>query len=194
MRRRIREVIVVEGRYDKNTVSQLVDTMILETNGFGIFSDSEKQALLRRLAAERGVILLTDSDSAGFLIRGHLKGILGTVGVKQAYIPDIPGKERRKRRPGKEGLIGVEGAGRERILKALEDCGATFLDGTEPPEERGGITKTDLYLHRLSGAPDSAKKRSELCQRLGLPARMTANALLEALNLLYSKMEFERLF
>ena len=194
MKPRIREVIVVEGRYDKNTVSQLVDAVIVETSGFGIFSDREKQDLLRRLAAERGVILLTDSDSAGFLIRGHLKGILGAKGVKQAYIPDLHGKERRKRRPGKDGLIGVEGAGREHILKALADCGATFLDGDAPAQPKGGITKADLYLHGLSGTPDSARRRQELAERLGLPTRLTANGLLEVLNVLYSKMEFDDLF
>ena len=191
---KIREVIVVEGRYDKNTVSQVVDAVVIETNGFGIFSNPEKQKLLRRLAEEKGIILLTDSDSAGFLIRGHLKGILGAKGVKQAYIPELHGKERRKRHPGKEGLIGVEGVGREHILRALEACGATFLDGEAPAEQRGGITKADLYAHGLSGGADSAEKRRALAERLGLPSRLTANALLDVLNLLYSKSEFEELF
>ena len=142
--RKIREVIVVEGRYDKNTLSQVVDATILETGGFGIFKDKEKAALLRRLGAERGIIVFTDSDGAGFVIRNHLKSILPTGQLKQAYIPDVPGKERRKRTPGKEGKLGVEGMPPQVLLAALERCGATFLGEEEKERQGGSITKADL--------------------------------------------------
>lgn len=190
MKKSVREVIVVEGRYDKNAVSQAVNAVIIETRGFGIFSDKEKAALLRKLKAERGIIVFTDSDSAGFVIRNHLKGILGNADVKHAYIPDIPGREKRKRQDSKEGLLGVEGVGRELIISALERAGATFEDGGDQAAERGGITKADMYELGLTGGKDSAEKRRALQKKLGLPEKMTANALLEAVNILYSKMEF----
>ena len=142
----IQEAIVVEGRYDKNTLSQVVDTVILETAGFGVFKNQELVALLRRLAEERGLIVLTDSDGAGFLIRGHLKSALPPDKVKHAYIPDVPGKERRKRAPGKEGKLGVEGMTPAVLVEVLRRAGATFLEeeaGDRGP--KGGITKADLY-------------------------------------------------
>lgn len=185
---RIKEVIVVEGRYDKNTLSQLVDTVIIETNGFAIFKDGEKAAFLRRLAAERGVIVLTDSDGAGFLIRNHLKGILPPQQVKHAYIPDLAGKERRKRRPGKEGKLGVEGMRPAVLEQALRRAGATFIE--EEGEERAQeppITKADLFAFGLTGGPDAAQRRRQLQKALDLPEHLTANGLLEALNLLYSR-------
>ncbi len=186
MKRRVREVIVVEGRYDKNALRQVVDASIWETGGFRIFKDRERAALLRRLAAERGVILLTDSDGAGFLIRGHLKGLIPKEQLKQAYIPDVFGKERRKAAPGKEGKLGVEGMPPAVLLQALERAGATFEDG--PPPERSALTKADLLELGLTG-PGSAARRQRLQKRLDLPARLTPNALLEALDLLYSKEE-----
>ena len=189
----IKEVIVVEGRYDKNALSQLVDTVILETNGFGIFKDKEKAALLRRLAAQRGIIVLTDSDGAGFVIRNHLKGILPPQQVKHAYIPDIAGKERRKRQPGKEGKLGVEGMRPEVLEKALRRAGATFLEEASRPSSRGGITKADLFALGLTGRPDSAARRQQLQQKLELPAHLTPNGLLEVLNLLYTRTELEEL-
>ena len=128
--RKVREVIVVEGRYDKNTVSQVVDATVVTLGGFAVFNDREKLAFLRRLAQERGLIVLTDSDGAGFVLRNYLKGALPKDRVKQAYIPDIAGKERRKRRPGKAGTLGVEGMRPEVLLEALRRCGATFEDGT----------------------------------------------------------------
>ena len=138
----IREAIVVEGRYDKNTLSQVVDTVILETAGFGVFHNTELTALLRRLAEKRGLIILTDSDGAGFVIRNHLKGVLPPAGVKHAYIPDIAGKERRKRRGGKEGKLGVEGMRPEVLEAALRRAGATFLDETgEAAPKSPAITK-----------------------------------------------------
>lgn len=191
MKPKIKEVIVVEGRYDKNALSQVVDGVIVETGGFSVFKDQEKAALFRRLAAARGVIVLTDSDGAGFLIRSHLKGILPPEQVKQAYIPDIYGKERRKRRPGREGKLGVEGMPPQILLEALRRAGAT-LEGEEKQPRRGEepITKTDLYALGLTGRPDSGAKRQELLQKLELPEHMTANALLEVLNLLYTREEF----
>ena len=192
MRRRVREVIVVEGRYDRNALLQVVDATVLETRGFGIFRDRELADLLRRLAEERGVILLTDSDGAGFLIRGHLKGLLPPSRVKQAYIPDVPGKERRKAAPGREGKLGVEGMSPQVLLEALERAGATFEDGPPPGEGGPPLTKADLLELGLAG-PGSVRRREALQRRLGLPARLTANGLLEVLNLLYGREEVESL-
>ena len=194
MKRRVREVIVVEGRYDKNTLSQVVDAVILETGGFGIFKNREKAALLRRLAEERGLILLTDSDGAGFLIRGHLKGLVPPERVKQAYIPDIPGKERRKSAPGREGKLGVEGMSPQVLLAALERAGATFEEGeaAASPPERQPLTKADMLDLGLTG-PDSARRRALLQRRLDLPARLTPGGLLEVLNCLYTREEIRRL-
>ena len=188
--RRIREVVVVEGRYDKNALRQVVEATVVETGGFGVFNDRERLALLRRLAAERGLILLTDSDAAGFVIRNFLKGAIPRDQLKQAYIPDIYGKERRKAAPGKEGKLGVEGMSPQVLLAALERAGATFEDG-QPSEERAEpITKADLYALGLTGGQDSQTKRRALLQKLGLPEHMTANAMLEALNILYTRGEF----
>ena len=187
----VKEVIVVEGRYDKNALRQVVDATVIETKGFGIFNDSEKRALLRALAEKRGIILLTDSDGAGFVIRNYLKGCVDPSLVKNAYIPDIPGKEKRKSSPSREGKLGVEGMSPEILLEALRRAGATFGDG--PGQVRGGITKADLYALGLSGQPDSAGKRKRLQKRLGLPERMTAGALLEALNILTTREELEAL-
>ena len=192
--RKVREVIVVEGRYDKNTLSQVVEATVVSLGGFSIFNDREKLAFLRRLAEERGLILLTDSDGAGFVIRNYLKGALPKDRVKQAYIPDIHGKERRKRRAGKEGKLGVEGMRPEVLLEALRRCGATFLDGTEETARtREPITKADLVAWGLSGGADSAARRQALLRRLALPERLTANGMLEALNLLYDRSTLEAL-
>jgi len=182
-------VIVVEGRYDKNTLRQVVDATVVETGGFGVFKDRERLALLRRLAAQRGLILLTDSDGAGFVIRNYLKGAIPKEQIKQAYIPDIYGKERRKTAPGKEGKLGVEGMRPEILLQALERAGATFEDGESAPRGARPITKADLYELGLTGRADSAARRAELLRKLELPEHMTANALLEALNILYTREE-----
>lgn len=189
--KKVREVIVVEGRYDKNTISQVVDATVVTLGGFAVFKDREKLAFLRRLAQERGLIILTDSDGAGFVLRSYLKGALPRDRVKQAYIPDITGKERRKRRPGKEGKLGVEGMPPAVLLEVLRRCGATFEDESaeaapaEPP-----ITKADLYALGLTGGPDSAEKRRALLRQLDLPAHLTTNGLLEALNVLYGRRAF----
>lgn len=191
MKPRIREVIVVEGRYDKNALSQVVDASIVEVGGFAVFNDREKTAYLRALAEKRGLILFTDPDGAGFVIRNHLKGVLPPDRLKQAYIPDVPGKERRKKRPGKEGKLGVEGMPPDVLLAALRRAGVTFEgEGEAPAPTR--ITKADLLDKGLIG-PDSAARRAELQQRLGLPARLTANGLLEALTLLLTREEFDAL-
>ena len=194
MKRRVREVIVVEGRYDKNALKQAVDAVVIETRGFGVFKDKERLALLRRLAAERGLILLTDSDGAGFVIRNFLKGAIPRSQLKQAYIPDVYGKERRKSAPGREGKLGVEGMPPAVLLEALERAGATFEDS--PSSQTGEkLTNADFYALGLSGGADSGVKRAELLRKMGLPERMTANAMLEAVNLLYNREEFlERFF
>ncbi len=191
--RKIKEVIVVEGRYDKNTLSQVVDATIVTLGGFSVFNDREKLAFLRRLAEKQGLIVLTDSDGAGFVIRNHLKGAIPKEQMKQAYIPDIYGKERRKRRAGKEGKLGVEGMEPEVLLEALRRAGATFLDGAAEEEPRQPITKADLFALGLSGGPGSAEKRKALLRRLELPQHLTANGLLEALDLLYSREELEKI-
>ena len=184
---KIQEAILVEGRYDKNTLSQIVDAPIFETAGFGIFKDKEQLALLRRVAEKRGLIVFTDSDGAGFVIRNYIKGAIPGKYLKHAYIPDIPGKERRKAAPGKEGKLGVEGMSPEVILQALHASGAT-IDG-EAVERGNSITKQDFVDWGLSGGQDSAEKRKKLLKKLNLPERMTANALLRAVNLLYSREE-----
>ena len=185
---KVREVIVVEGRYDKNTLSQIVDATILETRGFGIMKDKALQNLLRRTAVARGLILLTDSDGAGFVIRNYLKRVIPPKHLKQAYIPDIPGKERRKAAPGKEGKLGVEGMKPEVLLQALRRAGATFEGETES-KSCGELSKTDLYDLGLSGRPDSARKRAALLRSLDLPEHISANAMLQALNLLVTKAQ-----
>ena len=191
MKEKVREVIVVEGRYDKNALLQVVDATVVETGGFGVFNDKERLAFFRRLAESRGVIVLTDSDGAGFVIRNYLKGALPKEKVKQAYVPDIYGKERRKQKAGKEGKLGVEGMRPEVLLEALRRCGATF-EGAENAVPRAAITKADMMEKGLVG-PNSEQKRKELLQKLQLPAHMTANALLEALNLLMTREEFDAL-
>ena len=192
---RIREAIVVEGRYDKNTLSQLVDTVIIETSGFGIFKDKERLALLRRLAEKRGLIVLTDPDGAGFVIRGHLRGSLPPDRVKHAYVPDIYGKERRKRQGGKEGKLGVEGMRPEVLEAALRRAGATFLDeeGEDAAPAGRPVTKADFVALGLSGGPGAAEKRRALLQRLELPEHLSPNAMLEVLNALFTREELDGL-
>ena len=191
MKPRIREVIIVEGRYDKNALSQVVDAVILTTEGFSVFHDKEKLAYFRRLAEQRGVILLTDPDGAGFVIRNHLKGALPPERVKQAYVPDVMGKERRKKKGGKEGKLGVEGMSPTVLLEALCRCGATF-EGEECAAQSAGITRADLMDKGLMG-PNSAAKRAALLQTLQLPEHLTTTGLLDALNLLLTREEFEAL-
>ena len=180
---KIKEAILVEGRYDKNTLSQILDTTILETSGFGIFKDKQQMNLLRRVAEKRGLIVFTDSDGAGFVIRNHVKSAIPAKYLKHAYIPDIMGKERRKAKPGKEGKLGVEGMRPEIILDALRKAGATIEGEDTLPTK--SITKQDMMDLGLSGGPDASAKRLKLLKKLNLPEHMSANALLQALNLLY---------
>ena len=190
----IREAIVVEGRYDKNALSQVVDTLILETGGFQIFKDPERIALLDRAARRRGLVVLTDSDGAGFVIRNRIRGVIPAQFLKHAYIPDVCGKERRKRSPGKEGKLGVEGMPPEVLENVLRRAGAVFLeedgraDLTGPP-----LTKGDLFAAGLSGGAGSAERRKALLERLELPEHLSANALLAVLNGCYGREEAERL-
>ena len=188
-KKKLRQAVVVEGKYDQNTLRQLVDTAVFATNGFADMKDPALLRLLRHAAQTTGLIILTDSDGAGFLIRNTLKGMLPKEGVLHAYIPDIPGKERRKAAPGKEGLLGVEGMRPEIILQALRDAGGEFEDSCEQPT-REPITKQDFFALGLSGKPDSAARRGALLKELDLPAHMSANALLQAVNTLFSREEF----
>jgi len=185
----VKEAILVEGRYDKNKLSQLVDAPVFETSGFGVMNDKKLLGFLRRVAEKRGLIILTDSDGAGFVIRNYLKGALPKDKVLHAYIPDVYGKERRKAAPGREGKLGVEGMSPEVLLRALRESGAEINGETAArPEEP--ITKTDFYSAGLSGRPDSAARRASLLREVRLPERMSANALLDALNVLYTRTEF----
>ena len=184
---KIREAIVVEGKYDKNTLSQIVDAPILATAGFGIMKDKAQLSVLRRVAEKRGLIIFTDSDGAGFVIRNYLKGAIDPRFLKHAYIPDVYGKERRKSAPGKEGKLGVEGMPQEIILEALRRSGAT-IENT-PPLAIYPISKQDLMELGLSGGKFSSERRKMLLKRLGLPEHMSANAMLQTLNLLYTPSE-----
>lgn len=184
---KIKEAIVVEGRYDKNTLSQILDAPILETSGFGIFKDKQRLSLLRRIAETRGLIVFTDSDGAGFVIRNHIKSAIPGKYLKHAYIPDIYGKEKRKTAPGKEGKLGVEGMTKDVILESLRRAGAT-IEGEETAPVRQ-ITKQDLMELKLSGTADASERRLKLLKKLNLPERMSPNAMLQALNLLYNLEE-----
>ena len=186
----VRQVIVVEGRYDKAAVLRAVDAAVVETGGFHGLNDRETQQYLRKLAHERGVILLTDSDGAGQVIRGRLRSLLGEAEVLSAYIPDVYGKERRKAKPSKEGKIGVEGMPPDVILAALQRAGADFGEGGR---REGGITKADLYALGLSGGEESAVRRAALQSALGFPQRLSANGFLDALNALFTLEELKEI-
>ena len=189
---KLRQAIVVEGRYDKNTLSQIVDAPIFTTEGFGVMNDKEKLELLRAVAKKRGLIILTDSDGAGFVIRNYLKGALPKDRVLHAYIPDVLGKEKRKQHAGKEGKLGVEGMTREVILAALKHAGAEF-EGEETLQRAPQITKADLFAAGLSGGADSAARRDALKAKLSLPKHLSANAMLDVLNIILTREEFLQL-
>ncbi len=186
---RVKEAIVVEGRYDKAKLSALVDGLIVETGGFGIFRDREKLEYLRDLAEKRGLVVLTDSDGAGFLIRHKIAACIPPGQLKHAYIPDVPGKERRKAAPSREGKLGVEGMDLDTLKTALERAGAT-VEGEPALQEGAALTKADLMELGLAGAADSASRRRELQRALGLPERLSANELLRAAGALFSREEF----
>lgn len=217
-RQKIREIIIVEGKYDKNAVSQLVDTLIVETSGYQIFKNKENMNLIKKLAKARGIIILTDSDSAGFMIRNHIKGSIPAELIKHAYIPDIYGKERRKISPSKEGKLGVEGMSPDIILDALKRAGATFigdsnssryLDKSAKNDERESLKQCkagdiedivnnddrielkDFFRVGLTGRTGSAGNRRIFLKSLDLPERMSTNALLGVVNIIFTKSEFE---
>ena len=180
--RRVRQAIVVEGKHDVIRVHSAVDAVVVPTDGFRIFKDQEKMAMLRRLAQVRGLIVLTDSDSAGGVIRNHLLSCIPAEQVKQAYIPPIKGKERRKSAPSKEGLLGVEGMDAATVIAALERAGAVFEDEENPAHTSLNLTKADWMALGLSGTADSAARRLRLAEALGVPAYLSANRLLELVN------------
>lgn len=172
-------VVIVEGKYDKIRLSSVIDAVVIETDGFGIFNDREKQQMIKTLAEKRGLLILTDSDAAGFKIRSYIGGIVPPETVKHAYIPDILGKEKRKSSPSKEGKIGVEGTPQTVLITALRQAGI-FYEETEAVERK--ITKTDFYEDGISGKSHSKNMRLALTKKLGLPSRLSANALLQIIN------------
>ena len=185
---KLKEAVIVEGKYDKIKLSSLVDGLIITTDGFGIFKDREKRELIKTLAKKRGIIILTDSDSAGFLIRSHIKGFVSEGEIKNVFIPDVFGKEKRKSAPSKEGKLGVEGMDRELLEDALKKAGIVE-EKTSPNAKK--VLKSDLFEDGISGGADSKAKRTRLLKELGLPERMSANALLETVNALYSFEEYK---
>lgn len=190
---KIKQAIVVEGRYDKNTLAQIVNAPIFQTNGFGILKDKQQLELLRRVAHTRGLIVFTDSDGAGFVIRNFLKGAIQPQYLLHAYIPDIAGKEKRKAAPGKEGKLGVEGMTPEVIIDCLRRAGATFLNEETQTVASSRITKQDLVELGLSGGADSSRKRKALLKKLDFPEHMSSNAMLQALDLLYDMETLKQL-
>lgn len=188
---KVQEVIIVEGKYDLNALKQIVDGTVITTDGFGVFHNNEKLQLIRRMADARGVIILTDSDGAGFVIRNYLKGSLPKDKVKHAYIPDVYGKEKRKKAASKEGKLGVEGMHRDILEQSLRKAGATIIGGNvEICTDTHSITKADLYAFGLSGTSNSSENRKKLISALDLPERLSPNALLDVLNALYTKEAF----
>ncbi len=186
---RLREAVVVEGKHDAVRLSQVVDAPIVATNGFRIFKDKEQMVLLRRLAATRGLVILTDSDSAGLVIRRHLCGCIPPTQIKQAYAPCVVGKERRKAHPSKEGLLGVEGIDPAALEAALRRAGVT-VEGEDIPRTTVWMTKARLFADGLSGTPDSQKRREKLLTMWGLPTYLSANRLIEVINLTVSEEEY----
>ncbi len=187
---KIDRVVIVEGRYDKIKLSSILDAVIIETDGFGIFNDKEKQKLIRKLAGTKGLLILTDSDSAGFKIRSFIRGIVPNEQIKHAYIPDIFGKEKRKTEPSKEGKLGVEGVKVQVIIDALEKAGVLCEESERT--QRKEITKLDLYEDGLSGKPDSDILRKKLLKHLDLPERLTSNALVQILNTFLTFEEYKK--
>lgn len=190
---KIREAVAVEGKYDAARLRTVVDTVVVETGGFALFRDKNKRTLLRELAAKRGLIVLTDSDSAGFVIRDHLSGFLPKTRVKHAYIPEIPGKEKRKAAPSAEGLLGVEGMEGSLVLEALLRAGATVEEGETAPPTLPFLTKARLYEDRLTGHPDSAARRERLLSALRLPRYLSANRMMEVLNAVLTEEQYTAL-
>lgn len=185
---KLEQAVIVEGRYDKIKLSSIIDALIIETDGFGIFKDKEKQRLIRRLAEEKGIIIMTDSDSAGFKIRSFLGGSIPNDRITHVYIPDIFGKEKRKTEASKEGKLGVEGVPKEIILASLEKAGVTCRETQK--SDRREITNVDLYELGLSGGTDSRSKREKLLKFLGLPTRLSTSSFVKILNTFTTYDEF----
>lgn len=185
----LKEAVIVEGRYDKIKLSEIITSPIIDTGGFRVFKDKEKQALIRQIANKRGLLIMTDVDSAGFVIRNFLRGIVPAEQIKHAYIPTIEGKESRKAESSKEGKLGVEGIDRESLIEAIRKSGAAIIG--EDSDKSGEFTKADFYEYGLSGREDSAIFRRRILNDLGLPEYLTTNAMISALNCLFTKDEFE---
>lgn len=186
-------VLIVEGKYDAARLARLTDAMILLTDGFAIYKDKPRQQLFKTLAQKNGLILLTDSDAAGFRIRNYITNLVGAQNVVQAYVPAIHGKEKRKPQPGKEGLLGVEGVDDALVLQALRDALGPEVGQTPPHAEKTHITYTDLYEWGLSGTAGAAERKARLLTALGLPPRLSKKELLEALDRLYTPQQIEEM-
>ncbi|MEE3333845.1 MAG: DUF4093 domain-containing protein [Ruminococcus sp.] len=186
----VKEAVIVEGKYDKIKLKTIIDTPVIETNGFRVFKDKEKQNLIKRIAEQRGILILTDSDSAGFVIRNFLKGVVKSDSIKNAYIPQLKGREKRKSEDSKEGFLGVEGVSDDSIIDAIRKSGAEII-GEKSGENPGEITKNDLYDLGLTGRENSKILRKKLLEELSLPSYLTTNAMLTALNCLYSLEELK---
>lgn len=187
---KIKQAVIVEGKYDKIKLESILDTVIIPTDGFGIFKDREKQKFIRTLAHNRGIVIMTDSDSAGFVIRSFLSGIVSPEQITHVYIPDVLGKEKRKAEPSREGKLGVEGVSTEIILAALEKAGIT--GETQPDGDRQQVTKTDLYEDGICGRSNSLHKRKQLLKLLGLPERTSANSMLKIINAYLSYDDYKQ--
>lgn len=188
---KIKEAVIVEGRYDKIKLSSIIDAPIIETNGFRIFKDKEKQSLIKQLAEKRGILIITDSDSAGFVIRNFLKGIIPEKNIKQCYIPQLMGKEKRKAKPSKEGMLGVEGIDNEEIISAIKRSDAT-IEG-ETPHKKSEITKSDFFELGLTGRQNSKENRERVLKHFNMPLYLSTGAMLSALNVLVTKEELEKI-
>lgn len=186
---KINEAVIVEGKYDKIKLSNILDALIIETNGFGIYKDKERRDFIRRLAKERGLIILTDSDHSGFQIRNFIANCAKGGSVKHLYIPDVYGKERRKEQPSKEGKLGVEGISDDILIKLFSDNGVEY----ENSQPRELITNYDLFAAGISSTPQAGKKKKKLLKQLNLPEFLSTNSLLDCLNSMMSKSEFETL-
>lgn len=191
---RVEQAVVVEGKYDKIKLQSIMDATIIVTNGYRIFKDKEKLELIRFYARKKGIIILTDSDGAGFKIRGYLKGSVPEGKIKNVYIPDVFGKEKRKDKPSCEGKLGVEGIKKELIIEAFNKAGIKFSgDDTVSDREKTPVTRADIYDAGLTGAPDSSEKRKRLLKKLGLPERLSTSGMLDAINTMMSAEEFAQL-
>ena len=200
---KLKETVIVEGRYDRIRLSELIESPMIETGGFRVFKDKEKQELIRAVAKRRGILVMTDVDSAGFVIRNFLRGIVPQDQILHAYIPTVKGKEKRKQEASKEGILGVEGIDRDALIESIRNSGAHIVsvgEGLAPPDYtdtevkivQSEITKIDFFDYGLSGCANSAQHREEVLTSLGLPTYLTTNAMISALNCLFTKDEFEQ--